>query len=129
MPTLETAEVFDDKKMRTLRNLATSNDSGDSDLCWRVGGNDLCMNLIGVRRSRTRTIYDSPLAPCLAMLASIFRPAGFNLTAPVFELLDHRELLDQEVPRDIEYGFMGKTAIPPRPSINYRITLSRFFQR
>ena len=111
MPTLETIETFDNNEMIKLRDTILSKNI-NSILTLRIGGNDL-MNLIGVRRSRVRTIYDSPLAPTLANLSTIFKPYGFNLTAPVFELLDNRELLTQEVIRDLEYGFFGKTAIHP----------------
>lgn len=112
MPTLETQEAFDPAKLREMRDLALEMGWDKSILSFRVGGNDL-MSLLGVRRSRSRTIYDSPLAPTLANIVATFKPYGFNVTAPVFELLDSRELLASEVERDLEFGFVGKTAIHP----------------
>ena len=112
MPTLETADAFDAGKMRLFAEEMERLGFSDRVLSLRVGGNDL-MNLLGVRRSRVRTIYDSALSGTLGMLSSVFKPLGYNLTAPVFELMDCRELLNREVPRDLEYGYFGKTAIHP----------------
>lgn len=112
MPTLETQETFDPKSLAAFRDLALEMGWDKRILSFRVGGNDL-MSLLGVRRSRTRTIYDSPLAPTLANIVATFKPYGFNVTAPVFEILENRELLAREVERDLEFGFVGKTAIHP----------------
>lgn len=112
MPTLETAEVFDLAEMTNLRDLVLKQNWHHRVLAWRIGGNDL-MSLLGVRRSRVRTLYESPLMPTLAGLSTTFKAYGFNLTAPVFEIFDNRELLVHEVARDIEFGFLGKTAVHP----------------
>ena len=58
-------------------------------------------------------MYEGPLGYTLGMLATIFLPRGFALTAPVFELLDDEALLAAELERDILHGFCGKTAIHP----------------
>ena len=81
-------------------------------LCLRIGGNDL-LNLLGVRRSRHRTIYESALGPTMANLVTIFRPNGFHLTSPVCEFLYDHEVLKRELEMDVEYGIYGKTAIHP----------------
>jgi citrate lyase beta subunit len=39
----------------------------------RIGGNDL-MKLIGIRRPRDRTIYQTPIGYVIANLVTIFKP-------------------------------------------------------
>jgi citrate lyase beta subunit len=112
MPTLETAEVFNDGEMRQLRKVLEAPGVRSRILALRIGGNDL-LALLGLRRPRGMTIYRTPLGPVIARLVTTFRPYGFVLTAPVFEHLDLPELLDQEVSEDIAYGMVGKTAIHP----------------
>ncbi|WP_020655669.1 HpcH/HpaI aldolase/citrate lyase family protein [Massilia niastensis] len=112
MPTLETAEVFDDAEMRLLRAALEAPGVRHRILALRIGGNDL-LALLGLRRPRGMTIYRTPLGPVIARLVTTFRPYGFMLTAPVFEYLDLPELLDQEVTEDLAYGMVGKTAIHP----------------
>ncbi len=112
MPTLETAEVFNDGEMRQFRKVLEAPGVRSRILALRIGGNDL-LALLGLRRPRGMTIYRTPLGPVIARLVTTFRPHGFVLTAPVFEHLDLPELLDQEVAEDIAYGMVGKTAIHP----------------
>jgi len=112
MPTLETAEVFDDAEMRLLRAVFEAPGVRHRILALRIGGNDL-LALLGLRRPRGMTIYRTPLGPVIARLVTTFRPYGFMLTAPVFEYLDLPDLLDQEVNEDLAYGMVGKTAIHP----------------
>ena len=112
MPTLETAEVFEPEAMRALRAVLLQPELRARVLALRIGGNDL-LGLLGLRRPRGVTLYDSPLGPLLAQLVLIFRPHGFALTAPVFDLLDDEVLLREEARRDSAFGFHGKTAIHP----------------
>lgn len=125
MVTLETVEVFDASEMAILRDLLMVDEHRRRVLSLRIGGNDL-FKLLGLRRPRRRSIYDTPLAVTIAQLATTFRPYGLNLTAPVFEYLDAPELLAQEVDRDLEYGLFGKTAIHPDQiaiiEARYRVT-------
>ena len=53
---------------------------GDQVHAVRIGGNDI-LNLLGVRRSRTRTAYDGPLGLAIATMASVFLPEGMALSA------------------------------------------------
>jgi citrate lyase beta subunit len=112
MPTLETAEVFNDNDMRAFREMLEAPGVRNRILALRIGGNDL-LALLGLRRPRNMTIYRTPLGPVIARLVTIFRPYGFMLTAPVFEYLDLPDLLDQEVAEDLAHGMIGKTAIHP----------------
>lgn len=111
MPTLETVEILDPVAVRDLRDELTVEAEGRI-LALRVGGNDL-MACLGLRRSRGRTVYDSPLRSVLANLVNLMVPAGFRLTAPVHEIMDDLETLKREVAEDVAWGFVGKTAIHP----------------
>ncbi|MEM8513185.1 citrate lyase beta subunit [Massilia sp. MP_M2] len=112
MPTLETAEAFDDHEMQGLRTLLEAPGVRHRILALRIGGNDL-LALLGLRRPRGMTLYRTPLGPVISRLVTTFRPYGFMLTAPVFEYLDLPALLDQEVLEDLAHGMIGKTAIHP----------------
>lgn len=112
MPTLETAEVFDGGEMAAFRDLVLDDGIRPRVLALRIGGNDL-LHLLGVRRSPRRMIYETALGPVLSMLAATFLPHGLALTAPVFEGLAHPDILQAEVVRDVEHGFLGKTAVHP----------------
>jgi citrate lyase beta subunit len=112
MPTLETREVFDFNAMTELRQGLLQDDIAQRILMLRIGGNDL-MNLLGIRRPRSCTIYETPVANVIAQLLTIFRPYGFSLSAPVFEYLDDPETLQKEMKLDLAYGLTGKAAIHP----------------
>lgn len=112
MPILETAEVFDRRKMEFLRNRLEDSGLSDQVLCLRIGGNDL-LNLLGIRRGRGATIYDTPLRSVITDLVCIFHPAGYSLSAPVFDRLDAPEVLAREVAADLQQGLIGKSAIHP----------------
>ena len=112
MPTLETADVFNEAEMVLFRETLEAPGVRSRIVALRIGGNDL-LALLGLRRPRNMTIYRTPLGPVIARLVTTFRPYGFVLTAPVFEHLDLPELLDQEVAEDMAYGMVGKTAIHP----------------
>ena len=112
LPILETAEVFDRRRMALLCNRLEDSGLSDQVLCLRIGGNDL-LNLLGIRRARGATIYDTPLRGVIADLVCIFHPAGYRLNAPVFDHLDTPEVLAREVDADLQHGLIGKTAIHP----------------
>ena len=112
MPTLETRESFDDAEMIALRGLFERPEVHKRILSLRIGGNDL-LSLIGMRRPRLRTIYQTPIGVTISRLVTLFRPWGFNLSAPVFEYLEDSETLIREVDEDLAHGLIGKTAVHP----------------
>ncbi|MGR8940393.1 MAG: HpcH/HpaI aldolase/citrate lyase family protein [Gammaproteobacteria bacterium] len=112
MPTLETREVFDALAMRELRQALQPSEIAERLLMLRIGGNDL-MNVLGIRRPRHMTLYQTPLGQVIAQLVTQFKPYGFALSAPVFEYLDDYETLQQEIRLDLAHGLVGKTAIHP----------------
>jgi citrate lyase beta subunit len=112
MPTLETRDVFDFNAMSELRQGLLQDDIAQRILMLRIGGNDL-MNLIGMRRPRSLTLYETPIGNVIAQLVTIFKPYGFSLSAPVFEYLDDLATLRKEIRLDLAHGLTGKTAIHP----------------
>ena len=112
MVTLETAEVFDPVEMSKLRDSLLREGRRHKVLSLRFGGNDL-LQLLGLRRSRSRTIYATPLRNVIQQLVTTFRPHGFNLAAPVFEFLDRGDVLARETRADLTQGLFGKSAIHP----------------
>ncbi|SDY10877.1 Citrate lyase beta subunit [Allochromatium warmingii] len=112
MPTLETRDVFEPQRMIALREHLLERGYHERILALRIGGNDL-LALLGIRRPRDRTIYHTPLGQTIAQLVTCFKPYGFQLTAPVFEHIDHPEVLRDELGDDIAHGLCGKTAIHP----------------
>lgn len=112
MPTLETRDVFDPARMTELRDYIVERGYRDQILALRIGGNDL-LALLGIRRPRDRTLYRTPLGLTIANLVTVFKPHGFQLTAPVFEHIDCPEILAEELGEDLAHGLCGKTAIHP----------------
>lgn len=112
MPTLETREVFDEREMCALRRQLEHKSVRERVLTLRIGGNDL-LSLLGMRRPRGRTLYQTPIGPVISRLVTTFKPSGFSLSAPVFEYLRDIETLVREVEEDLAHGLVGKTAIHP----------------
>lgn len=112
MPTLETAQVLDAAAVRELCGRLQHAGIKSRILALRIGGNDLssCMRL---RTHRAHTLYDGPLGHAVAMLVTQFAPAGFHLTAPVFEYFQDHAVLQAEFQRDLLHGLVGKTVIHP----------------
>jgi citrate lyase beta subunit len=112
MPTLETAEVFDDDEMKQFCRALRAPAVRPRILALRIGGNDL-LSLLGLRRPATGTIYQTPLGSVIARLVTTFRPHGFQLSSPVFEHLAQHAWLDAEIAQDLAHGMIAKTAIHP----------------
>lgn len=112
MPTLETKDVFDLNAMIELRQALLQKHVFKHITMLRIGGNDL-MHIIGIRRPRQLTLYDTPLGSIIAQLVTIFKPYGFALAAPVFEFLSDNSTLQKEIRLDLAHGLIGKTAIHP----------------
>jgi citrate lyase beta subunit len=111
MPTLETPEFFDPARLIQFRDLLLSA-GPDRIAAVRIGGNDL-LGAMALRRVRGMTAYEGPLGWFLSMAASILIPAGIPVSAPVFDIIEDTETLRREVERDVEMGFVSKTAIHP----------------
>lgn len=112
MPTLETREAFCEQKMVALREMFSDAKIRPRVACLRIGGNDL-LSLLGLRRPRGKTVYQTPVGDVIARLVTWFRPWGFLLAAPVFEYLDDAGTLAEELEIDRDWGLCPKAAIHP----------------
>ncbi|GEN28197.1 hypothetical protein HVA01_18430 [Halovibrio variabilis] len=110
MPTLETPALFrEDSAIATLKAVQAL---GNPVIALRIGANDL-LGAIGLKRQPGQTIYDTPLRSTIERLITIFRPAGFELSAPVCDLIGEPSTLSREVALDIAWGFYAKTCVHP----------------
>lgn len=125
MPILETAQVFNRSAMIKLCQLLKK--WGDKITCLRIGGNDL-MNILGIKRMKGMTIYDTPLRSAIDQLIILFRPENFEFSAPVFDIIEDLETLKKEVIMDLSYGFYAKTAIHPTQIDVIENTFSQFIE-
>ncbi len=112
MPTLETSAVFDPLALRDLRERLLMPSLKRHILALRIGGNDL-LRMLGLKRLRGVSIYQTPVGALIPQLVLAFRPFGFLLTAPVFDLIDDEATLAAEVAQDVLMGLIGKSAIHP----------------
>lgn len=112
MPTLETAKILDEHAVRQLCEQLQHDEIKSRILALRIGGNDL-LSCLRLRTHHGRTLYDGPLGYVVAMLVTHFAPAGFYLTAPVFEYFQDHTVLQAEFQRDLLHGLVGKTVIHP----------------
>ncbi|UQN09882.1 HpcH/HpaI aldolase/citrate lyase family protein [Deinococcus sp. QL22] len=110
--TLETREALSEHRMACLRDLIFQESWQHRIACLRIGGNDL-MHALGVRRTPGRTLYEGPLERVISMLIGVFKPYGFMLSSPVYEVFEDLTTLAREVQQDLEYGLSGKTIIHP----------------
>jgi citrate lyase beta subunit len=112
MPILETADVFDPFALRHLCDVLADPSWRDAVDVVRIGGTDL-FAVLGTRRPRGHTVYESILGPTLQLVASQLLARGMSVTAPVCEALGGDDVFRREVAMDVEAGFVGKTAVHP----------------
>jgi citrate lyase beta subunit len=110
MPIIETEIAFSVNALQALRQRLDK--LRGRIVCIRIGGNDL-LQLMGMRRPRDMTAYDTPLRRVIDNMIIAFRPAGYDLSAPVYEHIACAETLAREVALDVEHGLLAKTAIHP----------------
>ncbi len=111
MPTLETPDLFEPSRLIQLRDLLLG--AGlDRIAAVRLGGNDL-LGAMALRRVRGVTAYEGPLGWFLSMATGLLTSSGLPVAAPVFDIIGDLETLRREVERDVQMGFVSKTAIHP----------------
>lgn len=110
MPTLETPALFQECTALLTRDALEA--QPNPVIALRIGANDLLCAL-GMKRHSGQTLYDTPLRATIERIVTLFRPAGFELAAPVCDLLGEPNTLAREVDQDIEWGFYAKTCVHP----------------
>jgi citrate lyase beta subunit len=112
MPTIESEIVFNKKELGELKQELVK--YRGSILSIRFGSEDIG-KVLRIKRGCNKTIYEIPIfSKAMTNLISIFKPAGFNITSPVFACYEDMETLQREVESDLENGVFGKSAIHPK---------------
>lgn len=111
MPVIESTDMFDAHKLKQIRDFLLPHKQ--KIITLRIGGEDM-FKALSIKKECNESIHDFHISSKIfAQLLSIFKPAGFNLSAPVYNCLEHLEFFEKEVQRDIKEGFFGKTIIHP----------------
>lgn len=112
MPVLESKDMFDNEALKKIRDFLLSQNKHNI-VTLRFGGEDM-FRFLGLKKRCEDSIHDFHISSrVFADLLSIFKPYGFNITAPVYNCLENKETFEKEVKRDIKEGFFGKTVIHP----------------
>lgn len=109
---LETQEMFNQEYLYTMRDMLLAPQLRERIMALRIGALDF-LGLLGLRRNLETTIYQTPLAFAISQIISVFKPAGFAVTAPAYEGFSQPEVLREELDVDISFGLYGKTALHP----------------
>ncbi len=111
MPVIESTDMFDYQKLKQIRDFLLP--YKENIITLRIGGEDM-FKALSIKKECDESIHDFHISSKIfAELLSIFKPFGFNLSAPVYNCLQNLEFFRQEVQRDIKEGFFGKTMIHP----------------
>jgi citrate lyase beta subunit len=112
MPVIESTDMFDSDRLKQIRDFLLTKNKHHI-LTLRIGGEDM-FKALGLKKRCEDSIHDFHISSkVFADIFSIFKPYGFNITAPVYNCLENKELFIKEVSRDIKEGFFGKTVIHP----------------
>ncbi|MEA3354726.1 MAG: HpcH/HpaI aldolase/citrate lyase family protein [Campylobacterota bacterium] len=112
MPVLESKDIFQNTALKYIRDYLI-NHKNHNILTMRFGAEDM-FSYLSLKKSCEDSIHDFHIAvKVFGDILSVFKPYGFNITAPVYNCLENKEFFKKEVKRDIKEGFFGKTIIHP----------------
>ena len=113
MPVFELRDLFEPAKLVAIREFLLQQKQHHI-VTLRIGGEDM-FKYLGIKKDCESSIHDFHVSSkVLADLLTIFKPFGFNLSAPVYNCLEHLEIFEAEVMRDVKEGLFGKTLIHPK---------------
>ena len=109
MPSIEGKELFNIRQLQKLRDILLPHQ--EQTICIRFGAQDMLRQL-GLKQAGS--IYEM-LAPAqgIANLITTFRPAGFNISAPVYPNFSDAEGFKKEIAYEFQNGLTSKTIIHP----------------
>jgi len=109
MPSIEGKELFDTQQLQKLREVLLPYQKHI--ICLRFGAQDMLRQL-GLRQHGS--IYDM-LVPTqlIANLITVFKPYGFEISAPVYPDFSDAEGFQKEVHYELQNGLISKTIIHP----------------
>ena len=109
MPSIEGKELFDIQQLQKLREILLP--YKDQVICIRFGAQDMLRQL-GLKQSGS--IYNMLVpAQVIANIISTFKPANFNISAPVYPNFSDIEGFQKEVAYELGNGLISKTIIHP----------------
>ncbi|MEA3289986.1 MAG: HpcH/HpaI aldolase/citrate lyase family protein [Campylobacterota bacterium] len=112
MPVIESKDMFDTDKLKLIRDFLLQQVKHNI-TTLRIGGEDM-FKALSLKKNCEESIHDFHISSKIfADLFSVFKPYGFNITAPVYNCLENHPFFKKEVQRDIKEGFFGKTIIHP----------------
>ncbi|MEA1914203.1 MAG: HpcH/HpaI aldolase/citrate lyase family protein [Campylobacterota bacterium] len=112
MPVIESNDMFDQDKLKQIRDFLLKQ-TKHTVITLRLGGEDMFKSL-GLKKSCEDSIHDFHISSKIfADVLSVFKPFGFNISAPVYNCLENTTIFSKEVQRDLKEGFFGKTIIHP----------------
>ena len=109
MPSIEGKELFDIQQLQKLREILLPHKNQIT--CIRFGAQDMLRQL-GLKQSGS--IYQM-LAPAqvITNLITTFKPAGFDISAPVYPDFSDKKGFQKEVAYELKNGLVSKTIIHP----------------
>ncbi|MFS1429197.1 aldolase/citrate lyase family protein [Vibrio splendidus] len=111
MPTIECIDMTRTSNIEQFKKILDTFGKTEV-ICIRIGGNDL-FNELGLKRHPKVTIYETPLRVFIEKIVIGFRTSGYEIAAPVFDIVNDRITLERELEFDMSYGLYAKTAIQP----------------
>ena len=111
LPVIESIDMFDTARLVMIREALLA--SPLRVLTLRIGGEDMLKHF-GLKRHCEDSLYD--LVACASVIGDIvkvFKPYGFNISAPVYNCIHDTVRYRAEVEADLKQGLIGKTIIHP----------------
>jgi citrate lyase beta subunit len=129
MPVLESIDIFDIEHLKKMREFLLLQKKHNI-ITLRVGGQDM-FNFLSLKKDCESSVHDFHISSqVFSNLLIVFKTHGFNITAPVYNCLEHLNFFKYEVQRDLKEGFFGKTLIHPSQieitNRCYKVTKSQF---
>lgn len=110
MPTLESKEVFDQEKLKKIRDFLLP--YKEKILSIRVGSEDI-LGILGMRREG-KTLYEIlPFYSTLSSIITLFKSERFAISSSVLNDFTNDALLEKEVKEDLFHNLINKTSIHP----------------
>jgi len=112
MPIIESTDMFHIDRLVQIRDFLLL-ETYHHIVTIRLGGEDMLKHL-WLKKDCQSSIHTYHIAKMVfANVLGVFKPAGFNVTAPVYNCIENYDILEAEIKEDLKQGFFGKTIIHP----------------
>lgn len=111
MPSIEGKALFDREELKRIRSKLL--EYQERIICIRFGAEDMLKQL-QLQRTKELSLYDMLLpSSVISQLLMIFKPYGFELSAPVYKFYEDEVGFKKELLYELQNGFVSKTIIHP----------------